>query len=50
MDIARRFADLSNGTMGTWVTRLSEDHGVTALAVSARSPADFVDALFLRGR
>jgi hypothetical protein len=41
-------AILSNGTMGTWITRLSEDHGVTSLALSARSPADFVDALFLR--
>jgi hypothetical protein len=41
-------AILSNGTMGTWVTRLSDDHGVTALSLSARSPADFVDGLFLR--
>jgi hypothetical protein len=41
-------AILSNGTMGTWVTRLSDDHGVTALALSARTPADFVDELFLR--
>jgi hypothetical protein len=40
-------AILSNGTMGTWVTRLSDDHGVTALALSARTPADFIDALFL---
>ena len=34
--------------MGTWLTRLSEDHGVTPLAVSARTPDEFVDALFLR--
>ena len=41
-------AILSNGTMGTWVTRLSDDHGVTALALEARSPDELVDALFLR--
>ena len=41
-------AILSNGTMGTWLTRLSEDHGVTPLAVSARTPDEFVEALFLR--
>ena len=41
-------AILSNGTMGTWVTRLSDDHGVTALAFGARTTADFVDELFLR--
>ena len=40
-------AILSNGTMGTWITRLSDDHGVTALAFKARAPADFIDALFL---
>lgn len=41
-------AILSNGTMGTWVTRLSDDHGVTTLAIRARSPDALVDALFLR--
>jgi hypothetical protein len=41
-------AILSNGTMGTWVTRLSDDHGVTALAFDSKSPTDFVDALFVR--
>jgi hypothetical protein len=41
-------AILSNGTMGTWITRLSDDHGVTALAFDAKSPSDFVDELFLR--
>jgi hypothetical protein len=41
-------AILSNGTMGTWVTRLSDDHGLTTPAFWARSPADFVDELFLR--
>jgi mono/diheme cytochrome c family protein len=41
-------AILSNGTMGTWVTRLSDDHGVTAMAVEAKSPEALTDALFLR--
>jgi hypothetical protein len=41
-------AILSNGTMGTWVTRLSDDHGVTAMALEARSPDALTDALFLR--
>ncbi|PAZ04232.1 MAG: hypothetical protein CAK86_05945 [Opitutia bacterium AMD-G1] len=41
-------AILSNGTMGTWITRLSEDHGFTPLAFRAKSPGDFVDELFLR--
>ncbi|MFZ9435716.1 MAG: DUF1553 domain-containing protein [Opitutales bacterium] len=41
-------AILSNGTMGTWITRLSEDHGVTSLAFKARSTDELVDALFLR--
>ena len=41
-------AILSNGTMGTWVTRLSDDHGVTALALEAKSPEELTDALFLR--
>jgi hypothetical protein len=41
-------AILSNGTMGTWITRLSDDHGVTPLAFDSKSPTDFVDALFVR--
>ena len=41
-------AILSNGTMGTWVTRLSDDHGVTAMALAAKSPAALTEALFLR--
>ena len=41
-------AILSNGTMGTWVTRLSDDHGVTAVALEAKSPEALTDALFLR--
>ncbi|MGI9110580.1 MAG: DUF1553 domain-containing protein, partial [Opitutales bacterium] len=41
-------AILSNGTMGTWITRLSDDHGFTTPAFRAKSPAEFVDELFLR--
>jgi hypothetical protein len=41
-------AILSNGTMGTWLTRLSDDHGVTKLALEERSLDDFLDSLFLR--
>ena len=41
-------AILSNGTMGTWITRLSDDHGVTAMALEAKSPEALTDALFLR--
>lgn len=41
-------AILANGTMGTWLTRLSERHGATRLALEARSPEDLVDRLFLR--
>ena len=41
-------AILSNGTMGTWLTRLSDDHGVTQLALSTGTPEEFVDGLFLR--
>ncbi|MBI5768134.1 MAG: DUF1553 domain-containing protein [Verrucomicrobia bacterium] len=39
---------LSNGTMMSWLTRLSDDHGVTRLALDAASPAQFVDRLFVR--
>ncbi|RFC42079.1 MAG: Protein of unknown function (DUF1553)/Planctomycete cytochrome C [Verrucomicrobia bacterium] len=41
-------AILSNGVMGTWLTILSEDHGVTALACEPLSLEQFLDALFLR--
>jgi hypothetical protein len=41
-------AILGNGTMGLWLTRLSDDHAITALAVEAGSPEAFVDGLFLR--
>ncbi len=39
---------LANGTMMTWLTRLSDDHGLTALALDAVSPEALVDRVFLR--
>jgi hypothetical protein len=39
---------LSNGTMMTWLTRLSEDHGLTRFALEERPLDAFVDQLFLR--
>ncbi len=41
-------AILANGTMGTWLTRLSDDHGVTALAGEDQSIETFVERLYLR--
>lgn len=41
-------AILQNGPVGMWVTRLSDDHGVTALALEAKSPEELVDALYLK--
>jgi hypothetical protein len=41
-------AILSNGVMGTWLTRLSDDHDTTKLALEASSPESFTEALFLR--
>lgn len=41
-------AILSNGTMGTWITRLSDDHGVTRLALESATPDAFVESLFER--
>jgi len=41
-------AALSNGTVAVWLTRLTDDHSVTKLALEAKSPSEFVDALFLR--
>jgi hypothetical protein len=34
--------------MGLWLTRLSDDHGFTDLALSAASPEQIADELFLR--
>jgi hypothetical protein len=39
---------LSNGTMMTWLTRLSDDHGLTHFALEKQSLDQFVDRLFLR--
>jgi hypothetical protein len=39
---------LSNGTMMLWLTRLSDDHGLTAIALENQSVEQFVDRLFLR--
>lgn len=41
-------AILSNGVVGVWLTRLSDDHEVTQLALEARSPDELVERLFLR--
>ncbi len=41
-------ATLANGTVAVWLTRLSDDHAVTKLALEAKSPEAFVDDLFLR--
>jgi hypothetical protein len=34
--------------MGLWLTRLSEDHAVTQIALESTSPDEFVTRLFLR--
>jgi hypothetical protein len=39
---------LSNGTMMTWLTRLSDDHGLTAFALDSQPLEKFVDRLFVR--
>jgi hypothetical protein len=39
---------LSNGTMMTWLTRLSDDHGLTRLALENQPVETLVDRLFLR--
>ena len=41
-------AILSNGTVGVWLTRLSDDHGVTQLALQEQPLEAFIDQLFLR--
>lgn len=41
-------AILGNGTMGLWLTRLSENHAVTQLALQSSSPDELVARLFLR--
>lgn len=39
---------LANGTMMTWLTRLSDDHGLTQFALENQPLDRFVDRLFLR--
>ncbi|MEO6243901.1 MAG: DUF1553 domain-containing protein, partial [Opitutaceae bacterium] len=39
---------LANGTMMTWLTRLSDDHGLTQFALEDQSLERFVERLFLR--
>ncbi|WP_414663148.1 DUF1553 domain-containing protein [Horticoccus sp. 23ND18S-11] len=39
---------LSNGTMMTWLTRLSDDHGLTQFALETQPLDQFIDRLFLR--
>ena len=41
-------AILSNGTVGAWLTRLSDDHDLTALALKDQPLDTLVDTLFLR--
>jgi hypothetical protein len=41
-------AILSNGTMGLWLTTLSDDHGLTALALKKQPLDALLDALFLK--
>ncbi len=41
-------AIISNGTVGVWLTRLSDDHGVTALALKKQSVDQLVENLFLK--
>ena len=41
-------AILGNGVMGTWLTTLSDDHGVTQLALRDQPVEQLVDTLFLK--
>lgn len=41
-------AVLSNGTMAGWTTRLSDDHGITQLALKDQSLEAFIESLYLR--
>jgi hypothetical protein len=45
---ARQPALMANGVMASWVTRLSDDHGTTELALAAKSPEELVEDLFLQ--
>jgi len=41
-------AILANGAMGHWLTRLCDDHGITALALEKQPLDRFIDRLFLK--
>ncbi len=41
-------AILANGTVGIWLTRLSDDHGITTLALKDQPLDTFIDQLFLQ--
>ncbi|WP_243838987.1 DUF1553 domain-containing protein [Prosthecobacter fusiformis] len=41
-------AILSNGTVAVWLTRLSDDHGITSLALQDMPLDQLVDTLYLR--
>ncbi len=41
-------AILSNGTVGIWLTRLSDDHGITQLALQDQSVDQLLDTLYLK--
>lgn len=41
-------AILSNGTMGIWLTRLNDEHGVTAMALESQPLETLLDQLYLR--
>jgi hypothetical protein len=41
-------AIMSNGTVSVWLTRLSDDHGITQLALQDQSVEQLVDTLYLR--
>ncbi|MDF1755284.1 MAG: DUF1553 domain-containing protein [Verrucomicrobiales bacterium] len=41
-------AIIANGTMGVWLTRLSDDHGLTEFVMEDQSVEELVDRLYLR--
>lgn len=41
-------AILSNGTVGVWLTRLSDDHGITQLVLQDQPLDQLIDQLFLK--
>jgi hypothetical protein len=41
-------AILNNGTVGIWLTRLSDDHGITRLAMKEQPLEQLLDTLFLQ--